>query len=112
MPKSSGRADRLVWLDLEMTGLDPERHAIIEIGCIVTDSQLKTVAEGPSFAVSQPARVLADMDPWCVDQHGRSGLTQRVKDSNISLREAERQTLLFLRRYCKAKSSPLCGSSI
>jgi oligoribonuclease len=112
MPKKSGKNDRLIWLDLEMTGLDPESHAILEIGCAVTDSHLKLIATGPVFAVFQPSRVLALMDPWCVNQHGKSGLTQRVKDSKISLREAERRTLKFLQRYCSPKSSPLCGNSI
>jgi oligoribonuclease len=108
----SKRKDLLVWLDLEMTGLDPERHAIIEIGCALTDSNLKVIAEGPSLAIYQPARVLAKMDSWCVRQHGQSGLTQRVKESRISLAQAERQTLSFLKRYCAPQSSPLCGNSI
>jgi oligoribonuclease len=108
----SPRKDYLIWLDLEMTGLDPERHAIIEIGCAVTDSDLHLIAEGPALAVSQSAKVLARMDPWCVNQHGRSGLTQRVKESRVSLAEAERRTLRFLQRYCRPKSSPLCGNSI
>lgn len=104
--------DRLIWLDLEMTGLDPECHAILEIGSVVTDSQLNVIAEGPTFAIFQPPNVLDGMDPWCVKQHGGSGLTQRVKDSKISLRQAERRTLQFLKRYCTPRSSPLCGNSI
>jgi oligoribonuclease len=99
-------------LDLEMTGLDPERHAIIEIGCAVTDSQLQLIAEGPTFAVYQPPKVLAKMDAWCVRQHGKSGLTQRVKDSKVNLAQAERKTLQFLRQYCRPGVSPLCGNSI
>src|SRR5690242_3863148 len=100
MPKKSTQENRLIWLDLEMTGLDPDAHAILEIGSAVTDSDLNLIAVGPVFAVSQPAKVLALMDPWCVNQHGKSGLTQRVKDSKISVREAEQQTLSFLKRYC------------
>ncbi len=112
MSKIQPRNDRLIWLDLEMTGLDPERHAIIEIGCAVTDSQLQMIAEGPVFAIYQPPATMAKMDAWCVRQHGKSGLTQRVKDSQVSLASAERQTLQFLRQYCIPGSSPLCGNSI
>lgn len=112
MPKLSLRDDLLIWLDLEMTGLDPERHAIIEIGCAITDSQLNILAEGPAMPIAQSAKVLAGMDPWCVRQHGKSGLTQRVKDSKINLSAAERKTLAFLKRYCKPGTSPLCGNSI
>lgn len=106
------RKDYLIWLDLEMTGLDPEQHAIIEIGCAITDSQLRLIAEGPVFAVHQSPKVLAKMDSWCVRQHGKSGLTQRVKDSKVSVAAAERQTLQFLKKYSVPGSSPLCGNSI
>ena|SRR5258708_2713107 len=112
MPKKPKANERLIWLDLEMTGLDPERHAIIEIGCAVTDSDLHVIAEGPTLAISQPPAVLALMDPWCVKQHGNSGLTQRVKDSKVTIQDAERNTLEFLKRYCKPNMSPLCGNSI
>jgi oligoribonuclease len=106
------KKDRLIWLDLEMTGLEPERHAIIEIGCVVTDGQLNVIAEGPSFIVHQPESVLGLMDAWCVDQHGRSGLTQKVRDSQTSLEQAEEQTLAFLSEHCLERASPLCGNSI
>ncbi|OGR93373.1 MAG: oligoribonuclease [Elusimicrobia bacterium RIFCSPLOWO2_01_FULL_59_12] len=95
-----------------MSGLDPDRHAILEIGCAVTDSQLHVIAEGPVFAIHQSSRVLARMDPWCVKQHGRSGLTRRVRESRVRLAQAERRTLAFLRTYCKPQKSPLCGNSI
>jgi len=112
MPKRPARKDRLIWLDLEMTGLDPDRHAILEIGCAVTDSDLNLIAEGPSMVIAQTAKVLAQMDPWCIKQHGKSGLTRRVKESRIDLGEAETVTLQFLRRFCVPKCSPLCGNSI
>ena len=105
-------ADNLIWLDLEMTGLEPQHHVILEIGCAVTDSQLKLIAEGPVFVISQPENVLASMDPWCIDQHGKSGLTEKARRSQISLAEAEEKTLEFLRHYCVEKVSPLCGNSI
>jgi oligoribonuclease len=104
--------DRLIWLDLEMTGLEPERHAIIEIGSVVTDGQLNVVSEGPCFVIHQPESVLALMDEWCVKQHGQSGLTQKVRDSQITLAQAEMQTLAFLREHCAERTSPLCGNSI
>lgn len=95
-----------------MTGLSPERHVIIEIGCAITDSDLNVIAEGPVYAIHQREKVLAKMDAWCVNQHGKSGLTQRVRDSKISLKQAEKLTLLFVKKYCKPQSSPLCGNSI
>lgn len=104
--------DRLVWIDLEMTGLDPERERIIEIATIVTDSNLDVVAEGPVIAVHQPDSLLDSMDEWCTRTHGENGLTQRVKDSTVSESEAEQQTLAFLRQHLEPGTSPLCGNSI
>lgn len=104
--------DRLVWIDLEMTGLDPERERIIEIATIVTDSDLNLVAEGPALAVHQPDSLLDAMDEWCTRTHGDSGLTRRVRESRISEAEAERQTLVFLEQYLAPGQSPLCGNSI
>ena len=112
MAKIKRSVDYLIWLDLEMTGLEPERHAIIEIGSAITDNDLNVIAEGPAIAIYQPPKVLARMDSWCVRQHGKSGLTQRVKDSKISLADAEDQTLRFLKQYCLPGISPLCGNSI
>ncbi|MFW1678479.1 oligoribonuclease [Pontibacter sp. JAM-7] len=102
----------LIWLDLEMTGLNPDTDVIIEIATIVTDADLKVLAEGPSLVIHQPAAVMDAMDEWCTHQHGQSGLTQRVLDSNISVAEAEQQTLEFLRQYLPAGASPMCGNSI
>lgn len=104
--------DRLVWIDLEMTGLDPEKERIIEIATIVTDSELNLVAEGPVIAVHQPDSLLDAMDEWCTNTHGANGLTQRVKESSTSEAEAEQQTLDFLAKYLEPGKSPLCGNSI
>jgi oligoribonuclease len=106
------KKDNLIWLDLEMTGLEPEQHAIIEIGCCVTDGQLNVLAEGPVFALHQSEAELAKMDAWCVKQHGQSGLTERVRKSTITLADAEQKTLAFLKQHCEAGQSPLCGNSI
>ncbi|MCA6064777.1 oligoribonuclease [Thalassolituus marinus] len=104
--------DNLVWMDLEMTGLDPEHDVIIEIATIVTDGDLNIIAEGPVIAVKQPDVLLDAMDEWNTKTHGNSGLTERVRNSNADAREAERQTLAFLAQYVKAGTSPLCGNSI
>jgi len=102
----------LIWIDLEMTGLDTDRDHIIEIATIVTDSELNTLAEGPVFAVHQPDSVLDGMDEWNTRQHGQSGLTERVRNSTVDLRAAEQQTIDFLRQYLPAGKSPMCGNSI
>lgn len=104
--------DRLVWIDLEMTGLDPEKERIIEMATIITDSELNVVAEGPVIAVHQPDSLLDSMDEWCTSTHGASGLTKRVKESTIDETEAERQTLAFLQEHLEPGTSPLCGNSI
>lgn len=103
---------KLIWIDLEMTGLEPANDVIIEIATIVTDADLHVIAEGPMLAVQQSAAVMAGMDDWNTRQHGGSGLTQRVLQSKISAREAERQTLQFLRQHVAANESPMCGNSI
>ena len=103
---------KLVWIDLEMTGLDPEKERIIEMATIITDSELNTVAEGPVIAINQPDSLLDAMDEWCTNTHGASGLTQRVKESNVSEAEAEQLTLEFLKEHLSAGESPLCGNSI
>ncbi len=102
----------LVWLDMEMTGLDPERERIIEIATIVTDSELNVVAEGPVVVVRQPESLLEAMDDWNKRQHGASGLLERVRTEGVSEREAEATTLAFLERYIEKKRSPLCGNTI
>jgi oligoribonuclease len=105
-------ANYLVWIDLEMTGLDPEKERIIEIATIITDSELNTIEEGPVIAVHQSDSLLNAMDEWCTRTHGESGLTQRVRDSRISEIDAEQQTIEFLQRYLEPGQSPLCGNSI
>ena len=104
--------DYLVWMDLEMTGLDPKTDTIIEIATIITDGQLNIIAEGPNLAIHQTDEVMSRMNDWCVKYHGESGLAQRVKDSTISLKEAEQLTLDFIRKHVSEKQSPLCGNSI
>lgn len=106
------RTDTLVWMDLEMTGLDPEDNVIIEIATIITDDELNIVAEGPVIAVHQPDSELAKMDDWNVKTHGESGLIDRVKASKVSMAEAEQQTIDFIAQYVKKGHSPLCGNSI
>lgn len=102
----------LIWIDLEMTGLDPEVDHIIEIATIVTDADLNTIAEGPVLAIHQPDEVLAAMDEWNTTHHGDSGLTARVRASKVSMRDAEQQTIAFLQQYVPAGVSPICGNSI
>ena len=102
----------LIWIDLEMTGLDPDTDVIIEMATIVTDSQLNVLAEGPVIAVHQSDEVLARMDEWNTRQHGGSGLTQRVRESRIGTAEAEAQTLAFLEQWVPKGKSPICGNSI
>lgn len=102
----------LVWLDLEMTGLEPKTDVILEMATIVTDSQLNILAEGPVFAIKTPDAVLDNMSEWCVEQHGKSGLTARCRESQVTLAEAEAQTLAFLSQYVSPGKSPMCGNSI
>lgn len=102
----------LVWMDLEMSGLDPDRCAILEIATIVTDGELNVLAEGPDIVVHQDDDVLAAMDEWCTTHHGGSGLTAQVRASTVSLADAERLTLEFLTAHTSAKQSPLCGNTI
>jgi oligoribonuclease len=102
----------LIWLDLEMTGLDPFRDQILEIATVITDSDLKVLAEGPVIAVNQPEHVLAGMDTWNREHHGKSGLLERVRASQHDEQRAERETIEFLRHYVPAGRSPLCGNSI
>jgi oligoribonuclease len=104
--------DNLIWIDLEMTGLDPERDVILEIATIVTDSALALEIEGPVIAVHQSDAVLAAMDEWNQRQHGQSGLLERVRASTWSCAQAEQATLEFLRRYLPTAKSPMCGNSI
>jgi oligoribonuclease len=102
----------LIWIDLEMTGLNPDKDVIIEMATIVTDSDLNVLAEGPTIAIHQSDEMLAGMDEWNTRQHGQSGLTQRVRESRISMAEAEAQTLAFLEQWVPKGKSPICGNSI
>ncbi len=104
--------NNLIWIDLEMTGLDPDRDVIIEIATLVTDAYLTTLAEGPVLAIHQPDEVLDAMDEWNTRQHGQSGLTRRVRESRVTLAEAETETLAFLNQWLPAGKSPMCGNSI
>ncbi|MFZ5802142.1 MAG: oligoribonuclease [Candidatus Omnitrophota bacterium] len=103
---------RMVWMDLEMTGLDPEKSRIIEMATLVTDSELNIIEEGPSFIIHQPLEVLRAMDNWNRSQHKKSGLIDAVKKSKMTVRRAERETLAFLKKHCPPRSAPLCGNSI
>lgn len=102
----------LIWIDLEMTGLDFENDTIIEIATIVTDSQLNEIAVGPDLVIHAPDSILNNMNSWCVKQHGASGLTDRVRASTLTLEEAEEQTLSFLKEYTEPRTSPMSGNSI
>ena len=102
----------LIWIDLEMTGLDTNNDCIIEIATIVTDGELNILAEGPMIAIHQPDTTLDAMDEWNTRQHGKSGLTERVRNSTFTEAEAEQQTLEFLAQYVPAGVSPMCGNSI
>jgi oligoribonuclease len=113
MSASSAPSDRnLIWIDLEMTGLLPDTHRVIEIATIVTDSELKVLAEGPVIAVHQAEEHLAIMDEWNTRQHNGSGLVQRVRESRIDEQTAAAMTVEFLQKWVPAGRSPMCGNSI
>ncbi|MBV1790498.1 oligoribonuclease [Marinobacterium sp. D7] len=107
-----GRDQNLIWVDLEMTGLIPEKDRIIEMAVIITDADLNLVAEGPVICVHQPDSLLDQMDEWCTRQHGQSGLTERVRASTTSEAEAEQQMLAFIAQHVDKGVSPMCGNSI
>ena len=104
--------NNLIWIDLEMTGLDPQNDLIIEIATVVTDVDLEVLAEGPMIAIHQSRAVMDGMDEWNTKQHGKSGLTDRVLASSHSVADAERETLAFLRQWVPKGKSPMCGNSI
>ncbi len=108
MPSS----DYLIWIDLEMTGLKPDTDVIIEMATIVTDSQLRIVAEGPVIAINQSPQILDAMDDWNKRTHGASGLIERVRDSKYTMASAEQRTLEFVRALVEPNASPMCGNSI
>lgn len=105
-------ATNLIWTDLEMTGLDTQRDRIIEIATVVTDANLNLLAEGPVIAIHQPQEVLEGMDEWNQNQHGNSGLIERVRNSTYNEAQAEAETLEFLQQHVPAGVSPICGNSI
>ncbi len=109
MPQNSSH---LIWIDLEMTGLEPAHDTIIEIATLVTDVKLKLVEEGPVLPIHQSEEVLAKMDEWNTNQHGKSGLIERVRQSQITLASAERLTLAFIQQHLPPETSPMCGNSI
>ena len=102
----------LIWIDLEMTGLNTDADQIIEIATIVTDAHLNELAAGPDLVIYQPKEIMDGMDEWNTRQHGESGLTKRVLDSKLSMQDAEKQTIVFLEEYVNVGASPMCGNSI
>ena len=109
---SKKHEENLIWIDLEMTGLDPLEDRIIEIATVVTDKNLNILDEGPVLAIKQSNDMLENMDDWCTQQHGSSGLTDRVRNSTVSEATAEAVTIAFLDQYVPAGRSPMCGNSI
>ncbi len=105
-------SSKLVWMDLEMTGLDVDQHVILEIATVITDSNLNVIEEGPAITIFQPEDALAKMDEWNVEHHTRSGLLERVRESESSLEEAEAVTFDLISRHSERGESPLCGNSV
>ncbi|PJG86260.1 oligoribonuclease [Conservatibacter flavescens] len=108
----SQNKQNLIWIDLEMTGLDPEKERIIEIATIVTDKDLNILAEGPVLAIKQSEILLNNMSEWCMKTHSKNGLIQRVQQSTLNERAAELQTLDFLKKWLPKGASPICGNSV
>mgnify|MGYP006173980599 CR=1 FL=1 len=108
----NGAEHRLIWIDLEMTGLDTDQDSILEIATVVTDAHLEVLAEGPEFAIAHPLERLEAMDDWNRTQHRKSGLWDRVLGQGVGMAEAEQRTLDFLRQWVAPKASPICGNSI
>ncbi|KAJ8040886.1 Oligoribonuclease, mitochondrial [Holothuria leucospilota] len=103
---------RLVWVDLEMTGLDPNTCHILEMACLITDEELNIVAEGPNLIINQPEEVLNEMNEWCKKHHGESGLTKAVRESKVNLQQAEFEMLSFVRQHTAPGYCPLAGNSV
>ena len=106
------KQNNLVWIDLEMTGLDPEKHVILEIATIITDNNLEIIAEGPELVIHQPEQALQNMDQWVQDQHTKSGLLDAVRKSKVTIQDAEQQTLAVIKEHCLQDESVLCGNSV
>lgn len=110
--KKMNSENNLIWIDLEMTGLEPDTDVIIEIATIVTDADLNVLAEGPMLAIHQSDSIMDGMDEWNTRQHGKSGLTERVRTSTVTLAQAEKETIDFLQNWVPKGKSPICGNSI
>jgi len=108
----SQNSNNLIWIDMEMTGLDPDNDTIIEIATLVTDSNLNVIEEGPVLAIHHNDEILTAMDEWNTRQHGKSGLIERVRQSQINLATAERLTLAFLQQHVPSNTSPMCGNTV
>mgnify|MGYP001249410909 FL=1 len=106
------KSQRMVWIDLEMTGLDIEKESIIEIATVITDSELNIIAQGPNLAVSVSEELLAGMDEWNTTHHNQSGLVARIRHEGVPISEAQQQTLEFLKQWVNPKTAPLCGNSV
>ena len=106
------KSQRMVWIDLEMTGLDIEKESIIEIATVITDSELNIIAQGPNLAVSVSEELLAGMDEWNTTHHNQSGLVERIRHEGVSISEAQQRTLEFLKQWVNPKTAPLCGNSV
>lgn len=102
----------MVWIDMEMSGLDPEKEVILEIATIITDGNLNILAEGPDLVIHQPTSVLKKMDQWNQEHHSKSGLIESVKASTMTVKKAEQLTLEIIQEFCKPKKTPLCGNSV
>ncbi len=107
-----GEQSRLVWMDIEMTGIDPDVNTILEIATVITDFNLEIISEGPAIAIYQPYNTLDSMDEWNKKYHGETGLIARVRQSTIDMKDAELMTIDFIKKYIAPKKSPLCGNSI
>ena len=102
----------LVWIDLEMTGLDPENDVILEIACVITDGKLNIIEQGPSFVINQPEKKLDAMGQWCQEHHAKTGLTEAVRSSNIAIAQAQTETLAFIKKHCTSEKGLLAGNSV
>ncbi len=111
-PDMGDRSQRMVWIDLEMTGLDITKESIIEIATVITDSDLNILAQGPNLAITVSEELLAGMDEWNTTHHNNSGLVDRIRTAGVSLSEAEEKTVEFLREWVDPNSAPLCGNSV
>ena len=112
MPSLKNNTSPLIWIDLEMTGLIPEMDKILEIAVILTDSELNPLDEGINLVIHQSEKILTSMNNWCIKQHGKSGLTQLVRESTIDISTAEKYVLSYIKEKCPEGLSPLCGNSV